>query len=177
MKPNLFVKFTALVAVLSIVLPVARAADQALTSAELNNRALQRRAVEATIWGMPAVSMAAQRESIKRDLKANFGDIIYFSQVAEPRHELLTANNQTPYVLTVLDLRQGPMVLLLRQGQDEGQRRRFGRRLHWPQGAGGFGEQLDSHRREDFWLIARFYGPEQILFDKKWEMPDVEEVK
>ncbi len=30
---------------------------------------------------------------------------------------------------------------------------------------------------KDFWLMMRFYGPQKILFDKKWEMPDVEEVK
>lgn len=70
-----------------------------------------RRAVEATIWGIPAVSMAAIRRSLPRDFGADFGDIVYFSQVMEPRHELLTANNQTPYVVTVLDLRQGPMVI------------------------------------------------------------------
>jgi hypothetical protein len=27
---------------------------------------------------------------------------------------------------------------------------------------------------KDFWLMMRFYGPGQTLFDKKWEMPDVE---
>lgn len=86
-------------------------AKETFTPAELSERTLQRRAVEATIWGMPAVSMAAQREAMKRDLGAGFGDVVYFSQVAEPRHELLTANNQTPYVLTFLDLRHGPMVL------------------------------------------------------------------
>ena len=60
---------------------------------------------------MPAVSMAAVRASLKRDLDADFGDIVYFSKVMEPRHEFLTANNQTPYVLTVFDLRSGPWVL------------------------------------------------------------------
>jgi hypothetical protein len=69
------------------------------------------RAVEAAIWGMPAVSMAAIRRSLKRDLDAEFGDVIYFSQVMEPRHEFLTANNQTPYVFTFFDLRRGPMIL------------------------------------------------------------------
>ncbi len=34
----------------------------------------------------------------------------------------------------------------------------------------------DSHRRQDFWLIARFYGPDTLLFDKTWVMPDVEKV-
>ena len=42
--------------------------------------------------------MAAIRASLKRDLDADFGDITYFSKVIEPRHEFLTANNQTPYV-------------------------------------------------------------------------------
>lgn len=69
------------------------------------------RAVEATVWGMPAVSMAAFRASLGRDLGAGYGDVIYFSDVTEPRHELLTANQDTPYVLTFLDLRDGPMVL------------------------------------------------------------------
>jgi hypothetical protein len=80
-------------------------------SDDLNQRVIERRAVEVAIWGMPAVSMAAVRASLRRDLGADFGDVIYFSKVMEPRHEFLTANNQTPYVLTFFDLRQGPMVL------------------------------------------------------------------
>ena len=36
--------------------------------------------------------------------------MILFSKPAVPRHELLTANNQVPYMFTVLNLRQGPMV-------------------------------------------------------------------
>ena len=77
----------------------------------IDDRTIHRRAIELAIWGMPAVSMAAVRASLKRDLDADFGDVVYFSKVLEPRHEFLTANNQTPYVLTVVDLRQGPMVL------------------------------------------------------------------
>ena len=77
----------------------------------LDERTIHRRAIELAIWGMPAVSMAAIRASLKRDLDADFGDVIYFSKVMEPRHEFLTANNQTPYVCTFFDLRRGPMVL------------------------------------------------------------------
>jgi hypothetical protein len=82
-----------------------------LIPADLAKRTLRRRAVEATIWGMPAVSMAAIRASLKRDLDADLGDVVYFSNVMVPRHEVLTANNQTPYVFTCFDLRHGPMVL------------------------------------------------------------------
>jgi hypothetical protein len=80
-------------------------------SEELAVRLTRSRAVEAVIWGMPAVSMAAIRRSLSRDLDAGFGDVIYFSNVMEPRHEFLTANNQTPYVLTFFDLTDGPWVM------------------------------------------------------------------
>src|SRR5262245_28031753 len=89
----------------------ASVAPETIGTSQLTARTLQRRAVEATIWGMPAVSMSAVRESLERDLGADFGDVIYFSNVMEPRHEFLTANNQTPYAFTFFDLRRGPMVL------------------------------------------------------------------
>jgi hypothetical protein len=44
---------------------------------------------------------------------ANFKDVVYFSKPLEARHEFLTANNQTPYVVSVLDLHRGPVVLEL----------------------------------------------------------------
>ena len=61
-------------------------------AASLDDRTTHRRAIELAIWGMPAVSMAAIRASLKRDLDAEFGDVIYFSKVMEPRHEFLTVD-------------------------------------------------------------------------------------
>jgi hypothetical protein len=68
---------------------------------------------------MPAVSMAAVRRSLSRDLDAGYGDVIYFTRPMEPRHEFLTANNQTPYVVTFFDLKAGPMVLEVPAASDE----------------------------------------------------------
>ena len=79
--------------------------------ADLKGERLRWIVVEATIWGMPAVSMAALRRSLPRDLDAGFGDVIYLSDVLRPRHEFLTANHETPYVITFFDLAAGPMVL------------------------------------------------------------------
>ena len=59
---------------------------------------------------MPAVSMAALRKSLA-GIGAETNQVIYFSRPVEPRHELLTANNNTPYVVSVLDTRSGPVVL------------------------------------------------------------------
>jgi hypothetical protein len=77
------------------------------------------RAVEAAIWGMPMVSMAAFRRSLPRDLGAEFGDVVVMSDVMRSRHGFLTANNQTPYVAVVLDLRSGPMVLEVPPASDK----------------------------------------------------------
>jgi hypothetical protein len=99
--------------------PTVSKSEPAYSAAQLAERTLYRRAVEATIWGMPAVSMAAIRASLKRDLDADFGDVIYLSNVMEPRHEFLTANNQTPYVFTCFDLRRGPMVLEVPPASDK----------------------------------------------------------
>ncbi|HEY7034412.1 MAG TPA: DUF1254 domain-containing protein [Thermomicrobiales bacterium] len=89
------------------------------STADLQEQLVFPRAVEAAIWGMPAVSMAAFRASLKRDLDANFGDVVYMSNVMEPRHGFLTANNQTPYVATVSDLRNGPMVVEVPPASDK----------------------------------------------------------
>jgi hypothetical protein len=91
----------------------------AATAGDLEAQLVYRRAVEATMWGMPAVSMAAVRRSLSRDLDAGYGDVIYFTRPMEPRHEFLTANNQTPYVVTFFDLKAGPMVLEVPAASDE----------------------------------------------------------
>ena len=86
------------------------AGAQPLSADDLARRAIERRAVEAAIWGMPAVSMAGVRKSLA-GIGAGYNEVVYFSQPLEARHEFLTANNQTPYVLAVLDLHRGSMVL------------------------------------------------------------------
>jgi hypothetical protein len=87
------------------------AAGGSRSDSEVPARRVFSRAVEATIWGMPVVSMAAIRRSLKRDLDAEFGDVVYVSDVMLPRHEFLTANHETPYVVICFDLASGPMVL------------------------------------------------------------------
>jgi hypothetical protein len=40
------------------------------------SRTLERRAIDAAIWGMPIVSMGTMRQAYFRDGKAKYGDII-----------------------------------------------------------------------------------------------------
>jgi len=69
------------------------------------------RGTQAVIWGVPAVSMMGLRRGSERDLGATFNDIIYMSHPMVSRHGFLTANNQVPYVLTMLNSTYGPVVL------------------------------------------------------------------
>ena len=63
---------------------------------ELANRAIERRAVEAVIWGMPAVNAELMFQAMK-DAKADFNQVVYWSRLlelekpdahAQPRHDL-----------------------------------------------------------------------------------------
>ena len=50
------------------------------SSAEIHSRTIERRAVEAAIWGMPLINFDALRQAFFRDSKANYDDIIYWSR-------------------------------------------------------------------------------------------------
>ena len=91
---------------------------QEQTSDSFASRTTERRAVEAAIWGMPAVYMAGIRRSLA-GIGAGYNQVAYFSKPLEARHEFLTGNNQTPYVVSVLDLHSGPVVLELPPASDK----------------------------------------------------------
>ena len=66
---------------------LAQDAVAGFSSAELTKRTLERRAVDAAIWGMPIVSFDVMRQGFFRDAKAHYGDIMYwskFSTLEEP---------------------------------------------------------------------------------------------
>jgi hypothetical protein len=48
---------------------------------------------------------------MQRDLGAGYQDIVYFSKPMVSRHGFLTANNNVPYVIVLLNTKQGPVVL------------------------------------------------------------------
>lgn len=78
---------------------------------DLDNQLAYQRGIEAVIWSMPAISIREFWEASFKDYGATWNDVILWSKPARPRHELLTANNQVPYMLTTINLRQGPVVV------------------------------------------------------------------
>jgi hypothetical protein len=96
---------------LCVVLSCGSVAGARAQTTDLDYQLAYQRGIEAVIWSMPAISIREFQEAAFKDYGISWNDVILFSKPAVPRHELLTANNQVPYMFTVLNLRQGPVVV------------------------------------------------------------------
>lgn len=86
---------------------------QILSAEQLTRQTIERRAVEAAIWGMPIVAMDAMRQAFLRDAGATYGDIAYWSKPADWKLRVTTPNASSLYVYLNYNLKDGPMVLEL----------------------------------------------------------------
>src|SRR5262245_49056181 len=84
---------------------------ESFSASELAEHTLQRRAVEAAIWGMPIVSVDAMRQAYFRDAGAKYNDVVYFSKPADWKLQLTTPNASTYYVYFNFNLKNGPVVV------------------------------------------------------------------
>jgi hypothetical protein len=98
---------------------VSPAPAQDVSPKELNNRAIERRAVEAAIWGMPAVNYELMRQEM---LKAGgkTGQVVYWGRPLDWKNQTLTPNPDALYFMTFFDTRDGPVVLDLPPGDKNG---------------------------------------------------------
>ena len=83
-----------------------------LTPSEVMERTQYRRAVEAVIWGMPAVNYDLMYQALVRDANGAFNQVAYWSRLPDWKIQALTPNPDaiyfTPFINTKL---AGPMVL------------------------------------------------------------------
>ena len=78
---------------------------------ELNPRTLERRAVEAVIWGMPAVNAELMFQAMT-DAKGDFNQVVYWSRPVSWKNQTLTPNPDTIYLMPFYNTKDaGPMVL------------------------------------------------------------------
>ncbi|MGH6707440.1 MAG: DUF1214 domain-containing protein [Bradyrhizobium sp.] len=74
------------------------------------DRLKQSRAVEAVIWGMPAVNTDLMRQAaLKAGAKQN--EIVYWSRPVDWRNQTLTPNPDAIYLMTFFNTRNGPVVI------------------------------------------------------------------
>ena len=105
----------ALASALSAILTVSAFAQeknsQAFLPAELTERTLHRRAIEAVIWGMPAVNAELMFQAM-HDAKADFNQVVYWSRPVTWKNQTLTPNPDTIYLMPFYNTKDaGPMVL------------------------------------------------------------------
>jgi hypothetical protein len=79
--------------------------------ADLAERTIYRRAVEAAIWGMPLVAFDAMRQAFPRDAGAKYNDVVYWSRQADWKVQVTTPNASSWYVYIAINTKDGPVVL------------------------------------------------------------------
>ena len=79
--------------------------------AEIADRALHRRAIEALIWGMPAVNFELMRRQLVK-LGGSANQVVFWSRPVNWKNQTLTPNPDTIYFMPFFDTRDvGPVVL------------------------------------------------------------------
>jgi len=82
------------------------------TPDELAARTVERRAVEAVNWGIPAVNYDRMVQAMIRDAKGDFNQIVYWSAFLDSRNQTLTPNPDTIYFKPFFNTKDvGPIVL------------------------------------------------------------------
>jgi hypothetical protein len=110
----------ALVAALALVGFAQQATSQTFSADELARRTIERRAVEAVIWGMPAVNYDLMRQAAIHEAKGVENQIVYWSQLPSWKNQTLTPNPDAVYLMPFFNTRSGPMVLEIPPASDEG---------------------------------------------------------
>jgi hypothetical protein len=80
------------------------------TPQQLAERSLHRRAVEAVIWGMPAVNYERMLQAAK-DNGAKLNQVVYWSRPVNEQNQTLTPNPDTIYLNPFYDTTNGPVVV------------------------------------------------------------------
>ncbi len=84
------------------------------TPEELNRRTVERRAVDAVIWGLPLVGEDAVKQAAFRDGKATYNDIVWWPKGGGWKNQSPTPNVNTRYMYFFCNTKQdGPVVVEL----------------------------------------------------------------
>jgi hypothetical protein len=82
------------------------------TPDQLAERAIHRRAVEAAIWGIPAVNTDLMLQALKRDAKGDINQIVYWSRPLDWKCQTLTPNPDAIYFMPFWSTKDvGPIVV------------------------------------------------------------------
>src|SRR5215472_18811182 len=87
---------------------------ETFSAEELQRRNIARRAVEAVIWGMPAVNTDLMRQEMFRKTSGKENEVLYWSRPADANNQTLTPNPDCIYFLVFYNTKNvGPIVIEL----------------------------------------------------------------
>ncbi len=107
-------------AALALVSAMTSAHAQNLSPDDLARRAIERRAVEAVIWGMPAVNYDLMYQAMVRETKGTFNQIVYWSRLPDWKNQTLTPNPDAIYLMPFFNTKEVGSVVLEIPPADEG---------------------------------------------------------
>ena len=110
----------ATLAALALICFAACAQAQNSSAAEPNERIIESRAVEAVIWGMPAVNYDLMLQEMLTKTPGKVGEVIYWGRPLDWHNQTLTPNPDALYFMTFFDTKDGPIVLDLPPGDANG---------------------------------------------------------
>jgi hypothetical protein len=98
----------------TLALPVLNVSAQDLSPTALHQRMVERRAVDAVIWGLPLVGEYVVKQAYFRDGKANYNDIVWWPKGGGWKNQSPTPNVNTRYMYFFINTKQdGPVVVEL----------------------------------------------------------------
>ena len=98
-------------AALGLIGATITASAQNFSADDLARRTLERSAVEAVIWGMPAVNFDLMLQAAIR-AKGKTNQVVYWSRLPDWKNQTLTPNPDVIYLMPLFDTKDvGPMVM------------------------------------------------------------------
>ena len=93
---------------------------QNVSADDLARRSIERRAVEAVIWGMPAVNYDLMLQEMLNKTNGKVGEVIYWGRPLDWHNQTLTPNPDALYFIAFFNTKDGPVVLDLPPGNANG---------------------------------------------------------
>ncbi len=110
----------ALIASIVLICAIGSVHAQSYSPDELARRTVERRAVEAVNWGIPAVNFDRMYQAAVA-AGAGFNQIVYWSGLSNWKNQTLTPNSDVIYLMPFIDTKiAGPMVLDIPPAGDDG---------------------------------------------------------
>ena len=109
-----------IVAALTFICAATSALSQNLSADDLARRTIERRAVEAVIWGMPVVNYDLMLQEMLSKTSGKVNQVIYWGRPLNAMNQTLTPNPDALYFMAFFNTKDGPIVLDLPPGDANG---------------------------------------------------------